>query len=104
MSNQINSNNTPKTYDAGDLVDVYSCAESDMQWMNTAISHIRKEVKRLNKLAENGKEITQYHFTDLIHHIDMYEYISEERHAHHAEQAERYSKEWEKIKGGSHNA
>ena len=49
MSNQINSTNTPKKYDAGDMHDLASLAESDMNWMCTAISHIRKEVMKLKK-------------------------------------------------------
>lgn len=91
------------SYDAGDIADIYSCTESDMQWMNTAISHIRNEIKKLNTLVLGGEAITQYHFTDLIHHIDMYEYLAENRLEYHAEEAERYAKKWEQIKGGNHN-
>ncbi|WOE32962.1 MULTISPECIES: hypothetical protein [unclassified Acinetobacter] len=95
-----NTNSIPKNYDAGDLADIYMCSESDMQWMNTAISFVRKEIKKLKELAVNGEEITQHNFTDLIHHIDMYEYLAEERLSHHVEKAEHYSKEWEQLKGG----
>lgn len=98
MSNQNNS--IPKKYDAGDLADAYSIAENDMQWMNTAISFVRKEIRKLNELAKAGEEVTQHNFTNLIHHIDMYEYIAETRQDYHAEEAERYSKEWEQLKGG----
>jgi len=79
MPNQINSTNTPKKYDASDMHDLASLAESDMNWMCTAISHIRKEVMKLNKLAESGKE---------------------DRHRNHAKGAEAYKAEWEKTKGG----
>ena len=98
MPNQNNS--IPKNYDAGDLADIYMCSENDMQWMNTAISFVRKEIKKLKELAVKGEEITQHNFTDLIHHIDMYEYLAENRLSYHQEEAERYSKEWEQLKGG----
>ncbi|MDN8375820.1 hypothetical protein ACT4YO_14020 [Acinetobacter baumannii] len=98
MPNQINS--ISKFEAIAEMHDLATLAECDMQWMNTAISHIRKELKRLNKLAEDGKEITQYHFTDLIHHMDMYEYLAEVRLSYHEIEAKRYSDELEKMKGG----
>ena len=102
MPTQINS--ISKFEAIAEMHDLATLAECDMQWMNTAISHIRKELKRLNKLAEDGKENTQYHFTDLIHHMDMYEYLAEARLSYHEIEAKRYSDELEKMKGGSHNA
>ena len=104
MPNQINSTNTPKKYDASDMHDLASLSESDMNWMCTAISHIRKEVMKLNKLAESGKEVSQYHFSEIVTQLDMYEYLAEDRHRNHAKGAEAYKAEWEKVKGGSHNA
>ena len=89
-----------KTYDAGDMYDLASLCESDMSWMCTAISHIRTEVIKLNKLAESGKEVSQYHFSELVTHLDMYEYLAENRHHNHAEGAKAYEQEWENTKGG----
>ena len=100
MPNQNNSTNTPKKYDAGDMHDLASLAESDMNWMYTAISHIRKEVMKLNKLAESGKEVSQHHFYELVTHLDMYEYLAEDRHRNHAKGAEQYEQELENTKGG----
>lgn len=100
MPNQINSTNTSKKYDAGDMYDLASLAESDMNWMCTAISHIRTEVMKLNKLAESGKEVSQYHFSELVTHLDMYEYLAENRHHNHAEGAKAYEQELENTKGG----
>jgi len=97
MSKQIN-NSTPKTYDAGDMHDLASLAESDMNWMRTAISHIRREVMKLNKLAESGKEVSQYHFSEMVTQLDMYEYLAEDRHRNHAKGAEAYEAEWEATK------
>jgi hypothetical protein len=99
MSNQIKKT-TAKTYDAGDMHDLASLAAYDMNWMYIAISHIRKEVIKLNKLAESGKEVSQHHFYELVTHLDMYEYLAEDRHRNHAKGAEAYKAEWENTKGG----
>ncbi|WP_180124544.1 hypothetical protein [Acinetobacter sp. YH12097] len=90
--------NKPKTYGAGDMHDLASLAESDMNWMCTAISHIRREVMKLNKLAESGKEVSQYHFSEMVTHLEMYEYLAEERHRNHAKEAKAYEAEWEAAK------
>ncbi|MEF9993656.1 MAG: hypothetical protein RSA22_05585 [Acinetobacter sp.] len=88
-----NQNNTSKTYDAGDLADAYSLAESDMQWMNTAITHVNREIKRLHALAKDGEILTQYHLSELITHLDMYEYLADTRFNYHAKQAKTYELE-----------
>lgn len=95
---KINSNNTPKTYDADDMADLASLAECDMRWMSTAITHVRKEIKRIHALAENGEIIYQYHFSELITHLDMYEYLADSRRDSHAKEAEAYQAEWEDNK------
>jgi hypothetical protein len=96
-----NKNNSIfKNYDAGDMHDIASMSECDMQWMNTAISHIRREIIKLNKSVKAGEKVTQHHLIDLIHHVDMYKYLADNRLAYHVEEAERYSKEWEQLKGG----
>ena len=104
MPNQINSTNTPKKYDASDMHDLASLAESDMNWMCTAISHIRKEVMKLNKLAESGKEVSQYHFSELVTHLDMYEYLADDRRHYHAKEAEVYNAKWEAEKQANKKA
>lgn len=101
MPNQINSKNTPKNYDAGDLVDAYSLAECDMQWMSVAITDIKKRLKDIKKEVGHKNIIGFY---DLEHVIDMYQYIAENRLSHYSDETEAYETEWEKIKGGSHNA
>ena len=98
MPNQNNS--IPKNYDAGDMHDMATMAKCDMAWMYTVIKHIRQEIIKLNKLAEDGEQIYDFHFADLIHHADMYEYLADNRLAYHAEETERYSKECEQLKGG----
>ena len=90
--------NKTKTYDACDMHDLASLAESDMNWMCTAISYIRKEVMKLNKLVESGKEVSQYHFSEIVTQLDMYEYLAEDRHRSHAKEAKAYKAEWEAAK------
>ena len=77
----------------GDVSDAYSLAESDMHWMSTAISHTKKEIKKLHDLAENGAILTQHHLSELITHLDMYEYLADTRKHYHAKQAETYELE-----------
>ena len=98
MPNQINSNNTPKTYDAGDVTDAHSLAESDMQWMSTALTHVNKKIKRIHDLAKNGEILSQHHFSELITHLDMYEYLADARLHYHAKEAKAHEDEWEANK------
>lgn len=102
MPNQINSiSKKAPQYDAGDMHDMASLAESDMQWMSTAITQVRKEIKRIHALAQNGEAISQYHFSELITHLDMYEYLADNRLEFHTKEAEAYKVEWEQLKGGT---
>ena len=101
MSNQINSKNTLKTYDAGEMADAYSLAESDMQWMSVAITDIKKRLKEIKSKLGNNNVLGFY---DLEHVVDMYQYIAENRLHHYSDETEAYQAEWEKMKGGSHNA
>ena len=45
----LENQNTPKTYDAGDMYDIQSLAEYDMNWMHTAIDRIRRDFLNLSK-------------------------------------------------------
>lgn len=98
MPNQINSKNTPETYNAGDLNDAYSLAECDLQWMSTAIGHVKEEIKKIHALVKDGEVISQYHFSELITHLDMYEYLADDRRHYHAKVAKAYEAEWEANK------
>ncbi|APR71842.1 hypothetical protein [Acinetobacter haemolyticus] len=94
----LENQNTPKTYDAGDMYDIQSLAEYDMNWMHTAIERIRRDFLNLSKnLQENG--VHPIYFDELQTVLGMYSYLAEERHSHHVEMAEQYKKEW-KGQGG----
>ncbi|WP_302565268.1 hypothetical protein [Acinetobacter baumannii] len=91
MNNQ-NAKNTPKTYDAGDLWDIQSLAEFDMNWMEVAISDIKNRLKEI-KAELGGKDVLGFYALENV--IDMYQYIAKKRNSYHAEQAEKYKKEWD---------
>lgn len=95
MSTQINSKNTPKTYDAGDMVDAYSLAECDMQWMSVAITDIKKRLKDIKKEAGH-QNIIGFHALENI--VDMYQYIAENRLSHYSNETEAYEAEWKADK------
>lgn len=92
MPNQINSNNTPKMYDAGDMHNIAYIAECDMRWMSVAITDIKKRLKEIKREFGNRSVVGFY---DLEHVVDMYQYIAENRLQHYEEEAEAYEAEWE---------
>ena len=99
MPNQINSTNAAKKYDAGDMYDIQSLAENDMNWMHTAIDRVRRDFIDLSKkLQKQG--IHSCHFDELKTALEMYSYLAEEHHSYHAEMSEQYEQEWENTKGG----
>ncbi|UOH16933.1 hypothetical protein [Acinetobacter sp. NyZ410] len=97
---QAHSQKLPaKTYDAGDLLDIYSLAECDMAWMNTSIEFLRRGINDLQSRVNSGELLSEHHFMSLIKHAEMYDYLSEERHRHYEQMAEQFKNEWEIAKG-----
>ncbi|MDM1291177.1 hypothetical protein [Acinetobacter indicus] len=102
MPNQINSTNTPKKYDAGDMHDIQSLAAYDMNWMQSALNRVRRDFIKLSvDLQQQG--IHSCHFDELKTALEMYSYLAEERHSFHVEMSEQYEKEWQNTKGGEHD-
>lgn len=100
MSNQINSTNTPTKYDAGDMHDLASLAEYDMNWMQIAINRICCDFIKLRKdLQQQG--VHSVYFDELQTFLEMYSYLAEQRHSCHVEMSEQYKQEWENTKGGA---
>ncbi len=99
MPNQINSKNTPKTYDSGDMYDIESLAQYDMNWMQTALERVRRDFIRLSEQLQKNNGVDSIYFDELKTALDMYSYLAEERHAYHAETAKQYEIEW-KGQGG----
>ena len=99
MSNQINSTNAPKKYDAGDMHDLASLAACDMNWMQSALNRVHRDFIKLSvDLQQQG--IHSCHFDELKTALEMYSYLAEEHHSYHAEMSEQYEQEWENTKGG----
>ena len=94
MSTQNKPQNMPKNYDAGDMLDAYSLAECDMQWMSVAITDIKKRIKEL----KNDLGINATGFYALEHVVDMYQYIAENRLSHYSNETEAYEAEWKADK------
>jgi len=95
MSNSNNAQNTSKNYDAGDMVNAYSLAECDMQWMSVAITDIKKRLKDIKKEAGH-QNIIGFHALENI--VDMYQYIAENRLSHYSNETEAYEAEWKADK------
>ena len=90
MSTQNKPQNTPETYTTGDMLDAYSLAECDMQWMSVAITDIKKRIKEIKSKLDNTNVIGLY---DLEHVVDMYQYIAENRLHHYSGEVEAYQAE-----------
>ena len=94
MSTQNKPQNTPETQTTGDMLDAYSLAECDMQWMSVAITDIKKRIKEL----KNDLGINATGFYALEHVVDMYQYIAENRLSHYSNETEAYEAEWKADK------
>ena len=92
--------NKTKIYDAGDMHDLASLAEYDMNWMQIAINRIRCDFIKLRKdLQQQG--VHSVYFDELQTFLEMYSYLAEQRHSCHVEMSEQYEKEWRNTKGGA---
>ena len=100
MSNQINSTNTPKKYDAGDMHDIQSLAAYDMNWVQIALNRVRRDFIKLSMDLQQ-KGVHSVYFDELQTFLEMYSYLAEERHSFHVEMSEQYEKEWQNTKGGA---
>ncbi len=89
MSTQNKPQNTPETYTTVDMLDAYSLAECDMQWMSVAITDIKKRIKEL----KNDLGINATGFYALEHVVDMYQYIAECRLHYYSGEVEAYQAE-----------
>ncbi|WP_173910049.1 hypothetical protein [Acinetobacter sp. Marseille-Q1618] len=99
MPNQ-NIKSIPKTYDAGDMLDLASMAECDMGWMSTALSDVQLKVKQIKKELMARNPSAEYHFSDLEKVLEMFVYLAEDRCSYHEKEAEKLREEWESAKQG----
>ena len=80
MPNQTQSNNTPETYDASDLLDAHSLAKSHLSWVNAIVSTV----------IGNNKTGKTYHNKELL---EIAQYLSDVFADDHDLQCEAHSKE-----------
>lgn len=99
MPNTV-SHSSSSIYDASDLSDVYSLAEYDLKWMQTALIHIQEQINKLSTSAKNKETILENHFSAILIHLEMYEFIAEKRIAYYLKETERYAQEWEATHRG----
>ncbi|OTG98938.1 hypothetical protein [Acinetobacter sp. ANC 4973] len=97
MNNQINSKNTPKTYDAGDLHDTYALVYENTSWLYTLLGQIKKEVEEV-KQSVAKKDVYPAAFANLERLINLSEYLAESHTDSYDVDRERYLKEWEANK------
>lgn len=97
MSNQINSKNTHKTYDANDLHFAYAVAHESMEWLSVLISQARLETKQLQeRLAEQGIHTSSFYNLQKL--LDLTEFLVEERVSHFEHVQNYYIEELENNK------
>ena len=84
-------------YDAMDMLDAHSLAESDLSWSVNAIGDIRQKFREVKKTLQQAYGVHDLYFESLQEFIFMYEYLIESRYDYHKEQAERYKAEYEAL-------
>lgn len=90
--------NKTKTYDAGDMHNLASLAENDLDWMSTAITDIRIRIAKIKDDLTARDVDAQYHFHTLERVLSMYEYLAEDRARCYDENSKKYKTEWESSK------
>lgn len=81
-------------YSNRDLYDLASLAESDMNWMHTALSEIQLKIKQIQTKHPNIK----HHFNGLEKILEMYVYLAENRQQYHADEAQKHALEFQANK------
>ena len=100
MPNQINSTNTPKTYDAGDMADVHSEMLERSESIGYMLQVLQNEITLLPKLTG----LDEIYVQSITRCFGVLEQLSYDNMQKLAQGEKRLSAEWEKMKGGSHNA
>lgn len=98
MPTQINSNNTPKNYDAGDISDIYSEASEFTEWLSTMIGQIKKESNEIKSKLSLYYKVDACHFHTIDKLLDLSEFMADGRVADFERLHEEYKQEWEENK------
>ena len=84
-------------YDAMDMLDAHSLAESDLSWSVTALSDISRRFRDLKQTIQASHQVHDLYFDELKEFIHMYEYMVESRWNYHKDQAGHFKAEYEAL-------
>ena len=84
-------------YDAMDMLDAHSLAESDLSWSVTALGDLNYKFRQLKTNIQAAHNVSDAYFDDMQEFLHMYEYLIESRHSYHQAQAKRYKAEYEAL-------
>ncbi|MEB3754305.1 hypothetical protein [Acinetobacter sp. MD2(2019)] len=95
----IQNKSIPKSYDAGDMLDMADIAHADMDWMSIAIEDLSVRLRQLKKDMTAYNVNAPYHFEVLEKVMQMYEYVADNRKHYHKQESAKYEALWEQEKG-----
>ena len=95
MPNSNNAQNTPKTYDASDVADIYSEASEFTEWLSTMIGQIRKESNEIKAKLSLYYKVDDCHFYTIDKLLDLSEFMADGRVADFERLHKEYKQEWE---------
>lgn len=85
-----NTQETPQIYHSADMHDLASMAESDMDWMYTALFDVKLRVAQLKKDLIQRHPNTEYAFHSLEKILEIYVYLADNRQQYHTEEAQKF--------------
>ena len=95
---KINSNNTSKTYDAGDMVEAYLLAYEQMADTSVMLGVIANELERTKEYLSNVYNVPELCFNNLKRIIAITNTIVQESAEFNQVQEQQYKTEWEANK------
>ena len=84
-------------YDAMDMLDAHSLAESDLSWSLTAITDIGRKFRDIKKNIQANHQVHDLYFDELKEFIDMYGHLIETRWNYHKDQTAHFKAEYEAL-------
>lgn len=86
-----------KTYDAEDLNWAHEVASSDIDWALGGIADLEQDVREIKETLKRQHGVSEssidIHFNKFKRHLQMLEYLLDDRLNYHREEASKYAKE-----------
>jgi hypothetical protein len=99
MSNSKNNvQNTPKSYDAGDMADVYSESCEFTEWLSALITQVKKEKDQIKVKLSTHYNVDSCCFHTLDKLLDLSEFMADDRVATLERLHQEHNQEWEANK------